>query len=400
MYAREMFLYICAILYLLSLHSSYGLNLQVYQTAQFTNPVSSSEFTKFTRHNETGTIYIGASDALFQLGSDFVRTQSVDTSIGECEDNVVSCPNYNKILVIDYTNNRLITCGSESYHEGAVGTCNLRDINDISTVLHADNNNVVPPGLLTTEAIIAPGPNSEYLYVATTYHERNGNPYLISRRLLMGGASENLAANHYTSLATSNINYVRLTIDFIYTFLIDDYSYFVTHQRQEESEDFTSKISRVCHGDSNNNLNSFTEITLECQGQNGIIYNLIQAAHVGPAGPDLATSMGISNGTDVFYGVFAKSEGAVGSVPSMQSALCIYKLDDIKASLFEAVAGCFGRNSGNNPEIADRHQVNYLSGINDNSCRGLDVSKLLIVIFKIKNLHMITSSSHNDTHFS
>ena len=359
---------------LVVVHATCGLDLGVYQTAQFTNPVSSSEFTKFTRHNETGTIYLGASDALFQLGSDFVRTQSVDTSIGECEDNVVSCPNYNKILVIDYTNNRLITCGSENYHEGAVGTCNLRDINDISTVLHTDNNNVVTPGLLTTEAIIAPGPNSEYLYVATTYHERNGNPYLISRRLLMGGASVKLAANHYTSLHTSNVDYVTLTINFIYTFLIYDFTYFVTHQRQEESGDFISKISRVCHGDSNNYLNSFTEITLECQGQDGTIYNLIQAAHVGPAGPDLAASMGISNGTDVFYGVFAKSEDAVDSVPSMQSALCVFKMEDIEAALFEAVAGCFGRNSGNNPEIANRHQVHYLSGVNEDSCRGLDVS--------------------------
>ena len=371
---------------LLCHHQSLALDLSTYQTASFVNPLSSSVFTHFVTHNETGAVYIGASDALYQLGEDFMRQLSVDTQVSECEgDTILTCPNYNKILLIDYTNDRLITCGSENMHisQNIRGTCNTRNLTNIDIVWESAQP-VVSSGMLSTEAIIAPGPEGLALYVVNTYDtsspeiSRENLVFPLSRRSLKNNELFRLdEIDAYTKLDDNIYMLKSFLINYLSVFTLESFVYFVTHQRQEDTPDFISKISRVCQDEED--LNSFTEITLQCQVEDGdVVYNLIQAAHVGLAGPDLASSLGIIDGTDVFYGVFAKSEDdsvpSMRSVPSMQSALCIFKLDDIETALFDAVAGCLGRNNLDESD-ANRHQVNYLNGGRETaSCQGLGVS--------------------------
>ena len=332
-----------------ALHPVCALDLSDYQTASYKNTRTSSAFNHFVSYNQS--VYVGAIDALYHLGEDFSRQQIVDTTL-ECEAGIAECPNYNKILLIDKRNDRLITCGSKD------GFCETRNLDAIEEVYHQGSDPVVSPGTSTTEAIIAPGAYSDdAMYVAATYiRERYGDGlYPITRRDLTSSIfnTENQLTISYRILS----QFEFFIINYITSFTLDDFSYFVQSQIQdykgiETEQIYVSKISRVCHNDEQ--FRSYAEILLGCQGQDSSDnYNLIQAAHIGPAGRDLAVSLGLNETDNVFYGVFAKNQGQEGDTPSNQSALCIFKLSDIDDTFIGAIAGCL--RSG-------KYGLNYLSG--------------------------------------
>ena len=341
-----------------------GLDLSDYQAASFTNPQPSSAFNHFVSYNQN--LYVGSVDALYRLGEDFSRQQTVDTA-GECEEGVAECPNYNKILLVYEENNTLVTCGS------LYGLCQARNLADITEVLLEGEQLVLSSGTLTTEAIIAPGAFSDdVLYVANTYDEIRYNMhdvYPVSRRNVIPMLDE--MDEHFIFFqldgpdsgiqmaSTVTKIQVDFIIHYISSFTLDGFSYFVQSQVQDfegtgTKEIYLSKISRVCHGDKN--FDSYSEILLRCQGQDSSDdYNLVQAAHVGSVGTDLAVSLGLNVTDDVLYGVFAKSQTQEGDVPSNQSALCIFKLSDIEDAFISAIAGCL--RSG-------EYGLKYLSGSN------------------------------------
>ncbi|XP_038066814.1 plexin-B1-like [Patiria miniata] len=123
-------------------------------------------------------------------------------------------------------------------------------------------------------------------------------------------------------------------------------------------------MSRVCH--SHADIDAYTEITLQCSGSDGSVYSLVQAAHFGPAGPDLAASFGLTADEQVLYAVFAKNQGAPGTsdVPIDHSALCVYRMTDILAAFREAVRGCI--------QDGNTYSVDYLQ---DSFCStiGIDI---------------------------
>ncbi|XP_072026114.1 plexin-A4-like [Amphiura filiformis] len=340
-------------LLILCKHLTIGLDLSAYESAAFSiNP--SSELTHFVTHNETGIVYIGASDALYQLGEDFVRQERADTA-AQCEDSAQTCPNYNKILLIDYAHNRLITCGSENQ-----GTCQTRDLSNVNTVLYESNHPVVASGKLTTEAIIAPGPRNggvDALYVSATLDEtRRTNVLPLTRREL--NINDLFRTERDGSLQFSTgVSGIDLAFNYAEVFNWKEFTYFATSQILDISSDdsifgpherdtYVSKINHICH----NNIaleNSYADILIECSSE-GNHYNLIQAAYVGPAGPSLATSLGLNAGDDVFYGVFAENEGAPlsSNIPSSKSALCVFKLQDIEEAFLDAVFGCLTKGGG------------------------------------------------------
>ncbi|XP_072180902.1 plexin-B-like [Diadema setosum] len=61
------------------------------------------------------------------------------------------------------------------------------------------------------------------------------------------------------------------------------------------------------------NFESYTQIQLECTDQTGSNYNVIQAAHIGPAGSQLADSLSISSSDDIMYAVFTKENSSPAS---------------------------------------------------------------------------------------
>ena len=135
-------------------------------------------------------------------------------------------------------------------------------------------------------------------------------------------------------------------ISYVSSFVWKQFTYFVSFRRKDSDaldDAHVSKMSRVCHDSPN--LDSYTEILIQCDSQAGNnMYSLVQAAHVGPAGPDLSRSLSLNADEEVLYAVFAKNAAnqAVTDVPQPKkgSALCMYKMGDIEAAFEAAVEGC------------------------------------------------------------
>ncbi|XP_071500933.1 plexin-A4-like [Diadema antillarum] len=114
---------------------------------------------------------------------------------------------------------------------------------------------------------------------------------------------------------------------------------------------------RLCLNTTDPNLESYTQIQIECTDQTGSNYNVIQAAHIGPAGSQLADSLSINSTDDVMYAVFTKENSS-----PVQSALCLYKMSDIQQRFTQAVVDCITCSGGTD---CDGKSIDYLCG---NSC--------------------------------
>merc|ERR1719370_2359705 len=214
--------------------------------------------------------------------------------------------NVNKALVIDYSDSRLISCGSLFQ-----GVCTVRSLQNISNVEHHIEEAVVANNATaSTVAFIAPGPPNppitQVMYVGVTYTGngpyRSEVPAVSSRSL----DSEKLLQITQTAETTGTRMYVnslareRYPINYIHGFASEGFSYFLTTQMMEtRPSPYHSKLVRVCQDD--NDYYSYTEIPIQCisKKKNGKDYTLVQAAYVGKPGLMLANDMGISTEDDV-----------------------------------------------------------------------------------------------------
>ena len=135
----------------------------------------------------------------------------------------------------------------------------------------------------------------------------------------------------------------RYPINYIYGFASEGFSYFLTTQmRHTQPSPYHSKLVRVCHDDSD--YYSYTEIPIQCSGQDGKDYSLVQAAYVGKPGSDLAADLGVTAQDDVMFAVFStpdSSEGDITSKPSKDSALCVYSLKNIRRRFMSNIQRCY-----------------------------------------------------------
>ncbi|XP_071784052.1 plexin-A4-like isoform X2 [Asterias amurensis] len=349
-------------------------DLSSYHIASFSNPHPprplndpsgnhNAKFNHFTLSGPDGAVYVGAVNYLYRLDSSLNLLQNVSTCQELGEDKCDIFTNYNKILILD-NQNRLITCGSENG-----GKCQFRNPDDLTDVLFHPGPNVAGFGELSTVSLIAPGTDGpmgdgpdggDWLYVAVAYSAEVGYIRIppVSRRILSTDglliSPSGTGFSSFTAFDTSNLK-TPIHITYVTGFSYDGFTYFVTSQQDVlGSNVFVSKMNRVCQ--TSPTFDSYTEITLQCQGSDGSVYSLVQAAHIGPAGQDLAVSLGLNAEDTVLYAVFAKNEGADGTsdVPIDQSALCVYKMSDILDAFKEAVRGCI--------QDGDDYSVQYLQG--------------------------------------
>ncbi|XP_038069355.1 plexin-B-like [Patiria miniata] len=324
--------------------------LSDYELSSFDNPDvlgenerRASKFNHFAL-SDHGDVYVGAVNWLYRLNSSLTEIQNVTTCDNSRPDSVTPCHltnNYNKILVVDSTRpNSLITCGGV-YD----GICQLRQLQDISNVMMESVLYVAGFEDASTVSLIAPGRGGQQmLYVAVTYTGENVNnrrffPPITRRSLnyVFLSAAENEDVIFFGNTAKMT----QFRMKYVASFAYSGFTYFVASQKDDlNSAQFVSKINRVCQGGPD--LDAYTEITLQCSGSDGSVYSLVQAAHFGPVGPDLAASLGLHADEQVMYAVFAKKQGAAGTsdVPIDHSALCVYRMTDILAAFGEAVRGC------------------------------------------------------------
>ncbi|XP_022245712.1 plexin-B-like [Limulus polyphemus] len=329
--------------------------------ASYTTFNESVNFTHLAVDPDTGRVYVGATNWLYQFNSSLelemeVRTGPVKDSI-QCSP--TDCPhqkkvditNINKALVIDSQANKLIVCGS--VHQGA---CRRHQLGNITS-----SEELVPVPVAandensSTYAFIGParyfGYPSRVLYVATT-NSRLG-PYrdmvpAITSRSLEGdeGRLFGIIENSFSTIARVDISFhLRdyYLVSYIYGFHSGDFIYFATVQRKShlralEEWGFVTRLSRVCVSDAG--YDTYTEVTLQCVSQDGTDFNLLQDAVVGPASSHLAAVLQIETGSDVFIGVFTASADHT-TLSSAHSAICVYPLTEIEQRFTENIHMCY-----------------------------------------------------------
>uniref|UniRef100_A0A8D8Y8M6 Plexin-A2 n=1 Tax=Cacopsylla melanoneura TaxID=428564 RepID=A0A8D8Y8M6_9HEMI len=335
----------------------------VVRTFSSENGAGSGRFNHLVVDKNTGQIYVGAVNQLYQLTQDLdliqteltgPRFDSIDCLTTYCPGNSLFHPSHdqNKVLLIDYFNDRLITCGS--VYQGA---CTIRSLQNISVVVQ----NVTDPVPVvsnneeaSTIAIIAPGPsNTHVMYVGTTFA---GNPGNTSPRTRPGIASRSLDTNSLFQIVNNNVDRHNNTsgshmfvekkleasyiINYVYGFTSEGFSYFLTTQRDtmDDTSPYISKLVRICHNDPK--YYSYTEIPITCNSDSEKQYNLVQAGFVGKPGSDLAKDLGIGVMDDVLFAVFAESVNNSNHSNS-SSALCVYSLHSIRQNFMKTTEACF-----------------------------------------------------------
>ncbi|XP_022111250.1 plexin-B-like isoform X2 [Acanthaster planci] len=215
----------------------------------------------------------------------------------------------------------------------------------------------------------------EMLYVAVTYTGENIKDPLpfqsVTRRSLESQSLVLSVPDEKQGIVFStSASRAFFTVKFVSAFDHRGFTYFVTSQKEYfNSVSYVSKLNRVCQ--TGPNLDAYTEITIQCSGSDGSGYSLVQAAHLGPAGPDLAASLGLHADEQVLYAVFAKNQGAQGTsdVPTDHSALCVYRMTDILAGFKEAVRGCI--------QDGDDYKISYLQASGCNTFEGVQPDNFL-----------------------
>lgn len=223
----------------------------------------------------TGRVYVGAVNIIYQLSPDLELAQSIKTGpvndsaqcTFDCPPNFVKKPtdNVNKALVIDYATSRLITCGSVLQ-----GLCSVRNLNNISHDVREVREPVVANNVsASTVAFIAPGPPNppmtQVMYVGVTF--TGNSPYrsevpTVSSRSLEDDRLFMIARTAVTTgtrMFVNSLSRERYPINYVYGFSSEGFSYFLTTQlRGVGSDTYYSKLVRVCHDDEN--YYSYTEI--------------------------------------------------------------------------------------------------------------------------------------------
>uniref|UniRef100_A0A8C2YEC6 Plexin-B1 n=1 Tax=Coturnix japonica TaxID=93934 RepID=A0A8C2YEC6_COTJA len=289
---------------------------------------NATRFLHLSMDSESGTIYLGATNFLFQLTSDLLMENMVQTGpVLDSKDclppvSKLECPqahhtdNHNKLLLVNSVQKELIVCGS--VHQGI---CEKRSLTSIDHVLFrpespgdtqyvaANDPNITTVGLVAYSKDEVP-----LLFVGRGYTSRGvggGIPPITTRNLRAHGSDVQATDSHsiFSYEETAKLAVGRLSEynhHFIKSFTYRSSVYFLFYRRdlKSQSREYKTYISRICLDDSH--YYSYVELPLLCQGKTNT-YSLLQAAYVTQPGKDLASSGKLSE----------------------ESALCIYAMEEV-----------------------------------------------------------------------
>ncbi|XP_059384169.1 plexin-A2-like [Carassius carassius] len=366
-------------------------------------------FNHMTVHKKTGALYIGAVNRVYKLAGNLTLLVSHDTGpeddnkacyppliVQPCTEPLVSTNNINKLLLIDYSQNRLLACGS-LYQ----GVCKLLRLDDLFILVEPSHkkehylSSVNQTG--TMYGVIVPSQGKDgTLFIGTAVDGKQDYfPTISSRKLpLDPESSAMLDYELHTDFVSSLIKIPSDTlalvshfdIYYIYGFASGNFVYFLTVQPETPENSmsssgpsndlfYTSRIVRLCKDD--HKFHSYVSLPIGCV-RNRIEYRLLQAAYLGKPGRVLAASLNISAQDDVLFAIFSKGQKQYLHPPD-DSALCVFSIRDINAQIKERMQSCY-QGEGN-------LELNWLLGkdvpctkapvpIDDSFC-GLDINQPL-----------------------
>ncbi|XP_028680886.1 plexin-B1 isoform X2 [Erpetoichthys calabaricus] len=317
-----------------------------------------TEYESFTREGVTfehlvlhpdpqvGMVYVGAKNHLFQLTAD-LRLR-IEEKTGPVRDNKEclppitdsNCPqardtnNHNKLLLVNLYSQELITCGSvyqgicEKRSLESIKTVTFRTIRPVDTQYVAAND----PNVTTVGLVVLSKDHLPVVFVGRGY--TSSHPPISTRNL----KSPPIFSYEETAKLAVAGRLSEYDHHFVKSFSHQSSVYFLFYRRdlKSQSREYKTYISRICLDDVS--YYSYVEVPLVCQAQ-GKKYNLLQAAHVGQPGDDLAGRQVTTRGF-MLFGVFSTWQTTL-SKPGEESALCMYTLEEIDRRINETQDACY-----------------------------------------------------------
>ncbi|XP_062977439.1 plexin-A1 isoform X1 [Elgaria multicarinata webbii] len=368
--------------------------------------VTDWSLTHLVVHNKTGEVYVGAINRIYKLANNLTLmrthvTGPVDDnekcypppSVQSCPHGLVSTNNVNKLLLVDYSGNRLIACGSAS--QGICQFLRLDDLFKLGEPHHRKEHylsSVNESGTMSG-VIIEVKNEQNKLFIGTPIDGKSEYfPTLSSRKLMDSEENAEMFGFVYQDEFVSSqlkipsdtlSKFPTFDIYYIYSFSSEQFVYYLTLQldTQLTSPDstgeqfFTSKVVRLCVDDPK--FYSYVEFPIGCV-RDGIEYRLIQDAYLSKPGKALAKQLGISEQEDILFTVF--SQGQKNRVkPPKESVLCLFTLKKIKDKIKERIQSCYrGEGKLSLPWLLNKELgcINSPLQIDDNFC-GQDFNQPL-----------------------
>uniref|UniRef100_A0A8C4HUU0 Plexin b2b n=1 Tax=Dicentrarchus labrax TaxID=13489 RepID=A0A8C4HUU0_DICLA len=303
---------------------------------------------------QTGRIYLGAVNTIFQLGPSLRMQARADTGPKEdartCTPPASACqdtkpmPNLNKLLLVHPSNGSLIVCGSR-YR----GICALLNLTNVEQQLYysdskgertyvasiEDNVNVV--GVMSN---YTKDENTFSVFLVGKGYGSLDSTKLISTRILQDYREWVVFESIIEASTVQTTPFVpKYLHDFRLAFKEDGFVYFLFSRTLDGTDNKNlTFVSRLCEND--HHYYSHTELQLNCGPNNR--YNKVQAAYVASPGKELARVMTESG----MYGKVVSWNKVLFMVASPDdddndSALCMYPLNFINERLVDIISACY-----------------------------------------------------------
>ncbi|XP_065596449.1 plexin-A2 [Cyrtonyx montezumae] len=378
-------------------------------------------FNHLTVHQGTGAVYVGAINRVYKLSGNL--TILVAHKTGPEEDNKSCYPplivqpcsevltltnNVNKLLIIDYSENRLLACGS-LYQ----GVCKLLRLDDLFILVEPSHkkehylSSVNKTGTMYGVIVRSEGEDGKLFIGTAVDGKQDYFPTLSSRKLPRDPESSamldyELHSDFVSSLIKIPSDTLALIshfdIFYIYGFASGNFVYFLTVQPEtpegvsNSASDlfYTSRIVRLCKDDPK--FHSYVSLPFGCV-RGDTEYRLLQAAYLSKPGDVLAKSLNITAQEDVLFAIFSKGQKQYHQPPD-DSALCVFPIRAVNAQIKDRLQSCY-QGEGN-------LELNWLLGkdvqctkapvpIDDNFC-GLDINQPLGGSVPVDGVTLFTSS--------